>query len=128
MVSVRIILNAKTIKEVLVATVLTVIKETIAVTSMSVTVKLVVPRTPNVLTRKEATPAAVTKVFMEMATHAFRVNVRTVTVLKTKNAFQQRPLVVNAKKAFNSTLYLFVKMLMSVNRTSVMIKPNVSTQ
>ena len=58
-VSVRTTLNVKTIKEVLVATVLMVTKDTTVATSMSVTVKLVVTRTPNAQTRTEATPAAV---------------------------------------------------------------------
>ena len=125
-VSVRIMLNAKTIKEVLVATVLTVTKETIVATLMSVTKQvLVVTRTPNASTLMEASLATVTKVFTEMVTGAFRVNVRTAIVLKTKNAFQQRPLVVNANKASNSAIHLSAKMSMSANRPSATIKKNV---
>ena len=46
-VFVRTTLNVKTIKEVSVATVLTVTKETIVLISMSVTAQVVVTRTPN---------------------------------------------------------------------------------
>ena len=74
-VSVRTTLNVKTIKEVSIATALTVTKETIVAISMSVAVQLVVPRTPNAQTRTEATSAAVTKVFTEMVTRASRDNV-----------------------------------------------------
>ena len=73
-VSVRTTLNVKTIKEVSIANVLTVTKETTVKTSMSVTVQLLVTRTPNVLTRTEATPANVETVIMETVTRAIRVN------------------------------------------------------
>ena len=76
----------------------------------------------------EASPAGVAMVFTETVTGAFQVNARTVTVLKTKNAFQQRLQAANVKKASNSQTLLFVKILMSVNRSSVTIKPSVSTQ
>ena len=46
--SVQITLNVKTVKEVSIATVLTVTKETIVLISMSVTAQLLVTRTPNV--------------------------------------------------------------------------------
>ena len=124
-VSVRITLNVKTIKEVSIATVLTVTKETTVATSMSVTVQTVVTRTPNVETRTEATSAAVKMVFMETVTRALWADAWIVIVLKTKNAFQQRAQVVNVKKAFNSTIYLFAKILMSVNRTSATIEQSV---
>ena len=124
-VSVRITLSVKTIKEVLVATVLTVTKENIARTSMSVAVQAVVTRTPNAQTLMEVTFAAVKMVFMETVTRALWANAWIVIVLKTKNAFQQRPKAVNVNTASNSTMYLFAKISMSVNRPSVMIKPNV---
>ena len=124
-VSVLITLNVKTIKEVLIATVLTVTKETTVATLMSVTLQPVVTRTPNAQTLMEATPAAVWTVFTETVPRAFRADAKTVTVLKTKNAFRKRPQVANAKKAFNSTIYLSVKISMNVNRTSVIIKLNV---
>ena len=124
-VSVRTTLNVKTIKEVSIATVLTVTKETTVATSMSVTVQSAVTRTPNVGTRTEATPVAAKTGFMETVTRALWANAWIVIVLKTKNAFQQRPKAVNVKTASNSTMYLFAKISMSVNRPSVMIKPNV---
>ena len=110
-VSVRITLSVKTIKEVLVATVLTVTKENIARTSMSVTVQSVVTRTPNAQTLMGATPAVVKTGSMETVTGALRADVRTVTALETRNAFQQRPQTVNVKKAFSSTRCLFAKIL-----------------
>ena len=122
---VLITLSVKTIKEVLIATVLTVTKEITVATSMSVIVQLVVPRTPYAQILREATSADVLTVFMETVTCAFRANARTVTAPKTKSAFQQRPQVVNVKTASNSTTYQFAKISMSVNRPSVMIKPNV---
>ena len=65
---------------------------------------------------------------METVTRALWADAWIVIVLKNKNAFQQRPKAVNVKTAFSLTMHLFAKILMSVNRPSVMIKLNVSTQ
>ena len=106
--------SAKTVKEVIGATVLTVLEENFVTISMSVAVQTSVTRTLNAQIMKEVTPVDAMPDTSELAICVFLVNVLIQIVPKTRNAFRPPPSTVSVKMVSSSILLLFVSTSTSV--------------